>query len=388
MVLSIAVYTTTAAILAYLGWHVNHREQRMIAAGQGLLSYCSWEIILSILVFAIVAGARYGTGYDHIYYLSQYIQLRDMGGFSRTSYEPGFVLISKAFAALNAHAFFYFAFWGALQIGLFYFALRNRKFLLIWVSLIIMFGGFFINWMNSIRQVVVECALIAMLPLLYSQKWFLKVCGLSLLLALIHASALLIPLFMLIVKYFRVKWTRRKLCMSVFVGCILLGIYPFWIKVLDIMTPLLPLVGYTKYIPMLGEITHGTFRLVPWGPIHVVTVATQLLLIWYYPDVKKHFGDDRLLSSTYILSFVGVCLSNMFVNTSHFVLRPIEYMLLCTIVVAAYTFQYLFKSKRWCAFAILSVCVFSVIFIAVFKAVYDPIPVNTPYLYNIIFFYL
>lgn len=371
--------------MAFLGWHANHREQRMIAAGQGPLSYCSWEILLSILVFAIVAGARYGTGYDHIYYLSQYIQLRDMGGFSRTSYEPGFVLISKAFAALNAHAFFYFAFWGALQIGLFYFALRNRKFLLIWVPIIIMFGGFFINWMNSIRQVVVECAFLAMLPLVENKRKMLIACALSLILSTIHFSALLVPFYLLLAKWMNKRSISCKTSLIIFAGCLVLGMFPFWLKVFDKFSYLLTVLGYDRYVAMFCDLCTGGFRFVTWGPTQILMVFAQVLIIWFFPQLKKCYPDDKFLVTSYNLAFFGFCITALLTNTSHYMLRPFEYLLLCEIPLLAYLFAYCFNNKRYGWLAVLAVASCSIIFFAVYKATYYPTDVNQPFLYNIIF---
>ena len=73
MLLSVCVYTSLAAILFALGWHVWKREERLKAATGRVLPFWSWEIIASILIFAVVAGARYHTGFDHAMYLHQYV---------------------------------------------------------------------------------------------------------------------------------------------------------------------------------------------------------------------------------------------------------------------------------------------------------------------------
>lgn len=67
-----------------LGWHVARREQRSLALTGQKLPFMTWEVALSILLFAAVAGARYHTGYDHAMYLHQYVSYEKYG-FSRAT---------------------------------------------------------------------------------------------------------------------------------------------------------------------------------------------------------------------------------------------------------------------------------------------------------------
>ena len=152
MLLSLLVYSLTGAVLFFLGWHVNKREQQSLLHSGTTLPFYSWEILLSLLVFSVIAGARYHTGYDHAMYLDQYLHLQETGDFSRHNFEYGFEWISRFFAWCEIHFFFYFGFWALLQIGFLYFGLRHHKHLLCWVGLGIMCGSYFLGWMNSVRQ--------------------------------------------------------------------------------------------------------------------------------------------------------------------------------------------------------------------------------------------
>lgn len=386
MLLSFLVYTITAACLAYLGWHVNKREQRLLTAGGQHLPFYSWEIVASIALFAIVAGARYKTGYDHVAYYSQYVQLRDLGRFSRNDYEIGFVLISKAFAFFKMHEFFYFAFWGGLQFGLFCFAFRKSKHLLPWLVLIIMLGGYFVGWMNSIRQVVVECAFIAMVPYCTTGKKTIIACAIALVLMTIHKSAILVVVILGVMWLMRNVDLSRKKSLIIFSVFVLLGVYPIWLTLFEGSASLLKDTDYQRYVPMLNEITAGAFRLTKWGVSHVLLVAAQILVLWYYPLVKLHNKDDKNLRSFYNIAFMGMCLGNLLINTSHFVLRPIEYLTLCTVVMVAYTLHTLYVEKRYLQLTLLMLSTLTITYIAVVKAVYVPTEINTPYLYNILFF--
>lgn len=386
MLQSFLVYTITAVVLAWLGWHANAREQRIIAAGGNQLSFFGcWEIVASILFFAAVAGARYKTGYDHLAYLGQYIRVRDLGEFRRTDYEFGFKHITRLFAMAKAHEFFFFAFWGGLQLGLFYYGFRKKKALFMWIPIVVMLGGFFVNWMNTIRQVVVECAMIAMVPMCTTVKRTLVACVVAIAFASIHFTALLVPLFLGLMWCLRNKEIKRRTMYIAYGVCVALGVYPMWLTAFSGMADMLQGTDYQKYIPLINEMISNGYRFTPWGPNHTLVVVSQLILIWLYPQVKEHYKDDEALNSFFNLSFVGMCLSNLLINTSHFVLRPIEYLTLCQIVIIAYTLKYLFDTKRYVWFGGLSVCTLTITYIAVVKAVLMPTEINTPFLYNFIF---
>lgn len=385
MLLSFAVYTGLALILSFLGWHISQRENRLIINGGKELPFYSWEIVVSILLFAIVAGARYKTGYDYIAYYNQYNWLCEYNCFRRKDYEIGFEIISKVFAFFKAHVFFYFTFWGGLQISLFYFAFRKNKNLLPWLALIIMLGGYFVGWMNSIRQVVVECAFIALIPFCTNRNKLAIACLISIGFMTIHKSAFLVAIFLCIMWLMRNVALSRKTTISIFMLCVLFGVYPIWISFFDSCAFVLEGTDYEKYIPLLDEVTSGGNRLTKWGPNHIMVIVSQLLVLWYYPFVKSRNSNDINLNRFFILSFWGMCLGNLLINTSHFVLRPIEYLILCSVVVYAYTMRTLFKEKCYFPLVLLSLSTLTITYIAVVKAVYVPTEINTPFLYNVIF---
>ena len=385
MLLSFLVYTLTALLLALLGWHCSAREQRLMAATGKQLPFLCWEIVAVIVAFATVAGLRYKTGYDHLFYLYQYIHVRDHGGFSRCDYELGFQWISQLFAFFKAHACIYFAFWGALQIGLFYFAFRKKKSILVWIPLVIMLGGFFVNFMNTIRQVVVECAFVAMVPLCTTRKRT-AMCGIvALCFTLIHFTAIFVPFFYLAMWLMRgVKLSRRTLYVA-YVACVVLGLYPFWLTAFTGVASLLAGTSYERYIPLINDMVANGYRFVPWGPNHLLVVVSQLIMLWFYTQVKEHFSDFAPMRDFFSLAFLGMCLSNLLINTSHFMLRPFEYLSLCLIVPIAFTLKYLYDTRRYVWLAALALCTLTITYIAVIKAVLIPTAVNLPFLYNCYF---
>ena len=382
MLLSLLVYSLTGAALFFLGWHVNKREQQLQLKCGKQLPFYSWEILLSLLIFAVIAGARYHTGYDHAMYLDQYLHLQKTGDFSRHNFEYGFEWLSRLFAWFNIHYFFYFAFWALLQIGFLYFGLRKHKYLLCWVGLGIMCGTYFLEWMNSMRQSVIVCLFVALVPLIKDRK-LLPYVVIVLISTLIHKSALfLIPVYFLayinLDKIIPSKW----ILLSVFAVFVLLGIKPFWIDWFTNYQWFLDLTVYENYVNLDDPNVADKFRIINWGPSRIAILCGNLLTIWFYPELKAHFKDDKLFPYFFTLAFVGMCINNLLVNTTHFILRPTEYFTIFCLIMGAYLMTYLSRTRNYYCWVIAFFVLFSDSTINVLKAVYFPNDTNLPFIYN------
>lgn len=383
MLLSIAVYTLTGLVLFALGKRVCLREERCLRDDGAMLPFYSWEMLASIAVFAIVAGCRYHTGFDHAMYLKQFQMLQESGAFTRDNFEPGFKLITKAFAYSGCHYALYFAFWAALQIGLLYYGLKDRKFLLPWVALGIMLGPYFIEWMNSMRQAVACCMLVALVPLMQERK-FLPYALAVAVMAFVHKSALLLLLIYFMPRI-PVRINSSKVLMAILVVCILAGLKPVWVNLLVYVQNALDMIGYGRYERLVGLVASGEYRFVNFGPNHIEVLFVDFCIIWFYPKVKECFKDDKMLPLFFAFAFVGMCLENLLLNTVHFMLRPIDYFRIFILIMNAYTLEYLFRSKNRAMFWLLAVVAFSYTYVVIFKAVYMPTIVNVPVLYHLFF---
>ncbi len=383
MLLSLLVYSLTGAILFFLGWHVNKREQQLLVNGGEVLPFYSWEILLSIFIFAVVAGARYHTGYDHAMYLNQYLHLQETGEFSRHNFEYGFEWISKLFAWCHAHYFFYFAFWALLQIGFLYFGLRNHKHLLCWVGLGLMLGPYFVTWMNMVRQSVVISIFVAIIPLIQNRKFWLYAL-IVILCAFLHKSALmLLPIYFFAFIRFGEKSPNKWGLLAIFAAFVLVGAFPFWIKYFTNYEWFLNLTGYENYNNLDDPNVKNQLRTFKWGRLRILVLISEIAIIWFYPNIKKYFKEDSLLPFYFLMAFVGMCVSNLLMNTTHFILRPVEYFLIFKIIITAYILCYLLKTKNYLMLVFVSVLNFSYSYIAVFKAVYHPTRTAVPFLYHL-----
>ncbi len=366
MLESILVYTITAVLLYILAQSAVANERLSKRPNR----FWTMEIVLSILLFGFIAGARYGVGVDHLSYLDIYQRIHDHRSLSRETLEPGFLFITKLFASSGLHYFFYFAFWGVLQISFVYYALKDRKYLLPYVALAIMLNsGFFLNWMNGIRQCVVSCAFVFLIQYILDRKPAKYIISL-LLMTLIHKSAvLLIPLYLL--TYNKLTFDRKYLNLAILMACVVLGMVPSWLNLMTNFADLLSVIGYEGYAERIDLMVSDNLREMAWGPSRISNLLTGVAIIWYYPRMKAFYKNDKYLSIYFLLFFVGICLYNAFANTSHIFLRPIEYLNIFKLPMIAYLLYYL-KHSNNVMFLIIAVLVFSQIYFEIYKAVARP----------------
>ncbi len=391
MLISVIIYTLLALSLWLLGYHAYSREQRLLktvgdeslpVGGKGLPFY-SWEILLSILLVTVIIGFKWNVGNDFGMYYNSFNDLLEHGEFrSRDNFEIGYYYINKLIALTRCHPIVFFAIWILAQAVLYYFALRNRKFLLPWMGLLLILGPMNLNWLTFIRQWTISFMLLAAMPWIIERKpipYFLMV----LFAITIHKSALLLVLFYfapLLVSENPVRWRY----VGIFLLCVALGAYPIWLKAFSWVPDVVYWAGYERYHYLLDPLKNMEFHLYTWGPRHISSVLISLIFIWFYPQLKRHYAGDKFLSVSFVLAFVCVCYDNLVLNTSYVMRRPADYLYIFQWVMLAYTMSYLKDKKRYVLLA--SLCMLSCLatYVTLYKCAYMHAPDKL--LYHFFFF--
>ena len=350
MVLSLIVYSATAAILAWLGWHVGKRERRLVASGAGELPFLSWEILLAMLIYVVVSSFRWLTSWDYNMYYSYYVSLQSLGEYSRVNFEPGFSLVTNVIARTGAHFAIYFAFWAIVQVLLLYYAFRHRKVLLPWLALCVFLGPYYIFWMGFVRQSVVEALFVLMVELIVRRKfWYYML--LSFVAIMLHKMCVLfMPLYF--IPLIRIRNPKCWMAFALLALCFILGSFPQWIQwTFDRIGSIADVLGYGHYYRLFtSNNLEYAFRNVM-GPARLCPLLTCLMIIWYYPAIRQMFSSDRYLPALFRFSVVYMCYINLFANTTQYLTRPGELMRSVFLVMACFLLQYLWAKRRWIPFA-------------------------------------
>lgn len=376
MLLSLAVYILLALTLFALGWHARQRDDVRQAHGLPHLPFYCWEVLTAIGVIALIFGVRYETGSDHIMYLEQYFNMCNHGTVVREGgIESGFSLITKLIATLKCHFTIYFGFWALLQAVLLYWGVRHRKLVLPWLGLLLILGPYSINWFSFLRQWVVTFGCVAMVPWVANRKFWPYLAGV-LLLSTIHYSAfLLLPVYFL--PFERISLLSRKKLLAIYAVCFLLGLYPVWIKAFGFLTDLVSWVGYERYSAMLANLLSGDFHRPSFGPMRLIAIYTQVIAIWYYPQLRASRPNDRLLPVFFAFSLLASCFETLFINTAHYMVRPADLFYVCLLIVVAYTADYLYERKQFARLALCLIPILLYVPITVVKSYYFPGEMST-----------
>ena len=367
MILSLCVYTGTAIVMSWLGWHVGQREQRLVAGGGAELPLWSWELMASVIIYVLVSALRWQTSWDYNMYYSHYVAMQSIGEYSRENFEPGFALVAITMGKAGMHFALYFAIWALAQILLIFYALRHRKVLLPWLALCIFLGPYYIFWMGFIRQSVVEALFVVMVELIIRRKFWIYLL-LSLVAVSIHKMCILfIPLYF--VPLIPVRTTRRWWPFTLLALCIALGSFPQWIKwFFDHIGQFAEVMGYGHYYRLfMSDNLEYAFRSVM-GPARLMPLVSCLAMIWYYPAIKSMFGGDKYLSATYRFSLLYMGYINLLANTTQYLARPGELMRTCFVFMLCYLLYFLWCQRKWIPFTIVALSNFYYIFYEIAKS--------------------
>lgn len=384
MILSFFVYGLSALLLYLLGKRLATRECHALRKTGHTLPFFSWEIIASILLFSFICGARYNTGIDYPTYLSEYLHLQLLEHSLRHDFEEGFQAISLFMAQCGFHYFFYFALWGLLQILFIYYALKENKYLIPYVGAAIMAGPYFLEWSNGIRQAIVACFFVSIVGLIRNHKPLLFTACIFIA-AFIHKSAyMLLPFYFIYL--LSPLLNNNKVNLGILAACILLGSSPTWTDILSSFEDFAALIGFDLSEERIQYMNEELQRETQWGFARISIVTVRVMIIYYYPQLKKFYPDDKKLPIYFSLFFIGVCTYELFVNTNHIWLRPTWYFTIFTLIMGGYALNYLWRTKKHFGFGLFSVLFYSYAFYTVAKIILYEHNYNSRNLYHFFFF--
>ena len=333
MILSIIVYTSMMIFLVTSSYYVSKTPK--FINNRYETAFFRGSIIISCLIFAIVFGARYDTGVDHLAYLEGYQYL--LKGYEREDMERGFYIIVRLFAGFNLHFFFYFAFLAFLQIFFFYYAFRNEQQLYPALSFILM-TSFFLFWMNVIRQNIVFCIFLSTITYIENKSFGKYLLIILLCTFFLHKSAI----FLLAVYPFLSRKSSMTPGILLQVIILLICIYlnrNSWLQDrLDLISQLVSFTSYgDKYANRLSVFDAG-FN---FGPRVIIGVVINIFTIIISPYLKNFYNSNRF-NIFYTMYFWGTCVWYLFYG-NYLLQRPIEYFYYMSLVVYAFAIYYLCK---------------------------------------------
>lgn len=319
---SIIVYGLMVWVMTYFG-QVAYRTQYpqgfegIDKFQKSRLSFCSLltrsYFLIPILVFCLISAIRYEVGTDFWGYKNYFYQINTWGRIlEEDAVEPAFTFIGKFTVAFTNKHYLMFFILAFLQISFIYYALRKKTYALVYIGMAIMLNFTYHSLMNGVRQNIVACAFVAMLPLILEMKkwpWFI-ICVLAA--TLMHKSAMILLPIGLIV-YFLLQ----RNILSIPLQLVVVAICFVFMDKIDI--------GYLEFFFQLGaeagysaekadsyanlELTGKSFGL--WA---FVSNLTYVLIMLYSKKIQSWLKNDKIFIVMYNLFFISVCLGLLFYN--------------------------------------------------------------------------
>ena len=194
----------------------------------------------------------------------------------------------------------------------------------------------------------------------------------------------MIPVYFL--PFNRFSSLSRKWLLTIYSLFIIFGLYPIWILPLKpLLLHVLPQMGYVRYSAMMTDLMNGHFCFLAFGPLNLITVFTQLVVIWYLPQVKAYRSTDNLLPVFFSFAFVASCYERLMINTAHYMIRPADLFFVCIMIMVAYVADYLYAHKRYAELAVCLIPIISYVLINVVKSHFMPSDMNEVVNYHFFF---
>lgn len=363
MILSLFVYTFMAFCLYQLA---DSARKKYGSVGKNT-SLTRSEYIVSFLLFAFVVGARYRVGVDHLSYLDYFNSIRMDLPQTTKNLEPLFYAITWLFAKSGLHYFFYFAFWGFLQLYFIYYAFKDSRFVIPFAAIYIILGPIFFDWMNIMRQSVAVCAFAALSYYIAKRKIYPFICSI-LILSLIHKSAILcLPLYF--ISYIPEFYNKRRQMQIIFGASVFIGISIPSIHFLPLQE-VMNLIGYDNYnIEMTMSEDHSFSS--AWGPRRLSMLVVDFAIIYFFPTICKKYNLAQKWNLFFTFFFIGACLYNVVSGISGFLVRPLNYLLIFRIPLVGLILYYT-SQKKPLAFLLLLLCACTFTYIGVYTGSHNP----------------
>jgi hypothetical protein len=340
MLLSFIVYGILGLSLWVLGSVASQRE-KINKINSLKTPFLSWEILLSLLIFAIISGIRWNVGTDHLSYLSEYQSITKLRN-DFFDFEYGFYLITYLLSIQNIHFSIYFGLLAFLQLFFVYYAFKNDRYILIFLGLIIVFGGQYHLWMNGIRQSIAACIFVFSIQFIVS-KSFIRYFATILLAVSFHKSALI-----LIILYFipnKNYFKNRIITILLLISSIIIGLLSsVWLQKINSFDRIISIIGYDNYASKLDYFISEMRIEMGFGPRRILTNLINIIHIIYFQQIYNIRKDKKFLLF-FNLSIIGALYFNSFSNSGYLFLRPSYYFLIFTPIITAYILYYLYNKS-------------------------------------------
>ena len=243
------------------------------------------------------------------------------------------------------------------QIYLLTKSLKDYRYILVWLPILIFGGRYYLDLMNGVRQMVAACGFVYLSRFIIDRKIIPYVVGVFLL-SLIHKSAtILLPIYLIaFIPASKIAIAhKRTLCLGILTACFIIGQAPAFQGFIEYFTPLAESTGYDGYSYWYSNILTGkSVEKLSMGPIMISFLLSSVIVIWYAPVLSEVFSPKiKYFNIWYLFSFIFSCGYFLVCNTSHLFIRPVQFFELFLAIMLSLLLHYLYVSGLYRKFYIV-----------------------------------
>ena len=346
-ILDILVYVIFACIMSKLA----KKSYNINPAGR------KWDshLILFVAFYTIICAFRWNVGVDSAGYAYMF-EYGNPEPISEADGEVLFYFMQNISAKLHLPFVFGMGLCAFLQIFFITKTLKEYKYVLIALPIVLFGSRYFLDLNNGVRQMIVASMFVYFSKYIAERK-FWRYAIWILIASTIHHSAFMLLPFYLLPNKLKVS-DKRVLMLLIFMVCFVAGQTPSFRNMIGFAESLSNIFGYEGYTERVGTfLAEGqTEEALSFGPMMLSYLLTALFTIWFGPELaKKYEPVIPYFNLWYNLSFFFACAYFLVCNISHIFIRPVQYFELFQLVIVSLLLYDLgiAKGRRKVMYAIL-----------------------------------
>lgn len=296
--------------------------------------------IIPIFVFCFFSSLRYKVGVDCENYKEAFYDTVTYGEPLKVGTSEVVYLWLTQFCSYITNTHYLYMFLLAfLEIFFLYYAFRKQTYILLYLGIALFLNNDYFYLMNGMRQCIVACSFVSMIPLIINKRWWIFILFVFLA-SLMHRSALMLLLISIYI-YF----TQRGILKVRYQLFIILICYMLMDK-LDIssITNLYSLASHAGYsIESIEGYSELEAMNKNFGLTSMLLLLIYLIIVLHSKRMQR-FYNSSLFNIYYNLFFIAICLYLLFYN-NFTINRLLIYVLIFVPIVISLTIFALKKTK-------------------------------------------
>lgn len=309
------------------------------------ISPTKWDkyLIYLVIFFTIIGGIRWNVGKDCITYAAKFSYLP----INFDSNEKLWAYFVYIFQQSGLHWTLGLALCAFIQIFFITKALKEYRWLIVFIPFVFLGGRYWMDCMNATRQMIVACGFLWASKYIY-EKRILYYIGFVLVCSLIHQSAIILLPFTLFPSKIDITDKRFSLII-ILLGCFVLGQISQFSGLANYVQTIAGATDYDLYGKFMSESLQSGYdkEVLKLGPMMLSYLLIPLFIIWFGPELRDTCRDKiPLFSLWFNFSFLYSCFYLLVCNLGHIFIRPFMYFSLFQMVMAALVLQYLWTEYK------------------------------------------